>query len=176
MYLVADYDGKIIASNGFFKEYTSHINPARIYDLLCDTVDEDAFVTAVTAAKESSPDPQRMWIKIKQKSGALRWNNFNVFSFPNSIQLIGTVVYDISSPITVAQYDELNTRLDELSHLANHDIYQPLTSVMGLVDILMAKDGEGESENAEIHKMIQVSLTKVSDAMLKIIKKASRRI
>ena len=78
LYFVTDSSGKITSSNELFKEYTSHIKPNQIDDIVTEQGDLDEILTLVSKAKTNNLTPVRSYFQVKQKNGSLRWNLFNI--------------------------------------------------------------------------------------------------
>jgi hypothetical protein len=73
LYVVSDYEGKIVSSNDLFKEYSSHIKPKKVSDIISDDTELDDYVLSVKRAIEITPNPVRIYARTKQKNSGLRW-------------------------------------------------------------------------------------------------------
>ena len=67
-YLVTDENGVIVGSNDLFKEYSSHIKPKNVSEIISDDSDFNEFSDSVKRAKERAPLPNRFYAKTKQKT------------------------------------------------------------------------------------------------------------
>jgi len=175
-YCVTDGDGKITSLNDLFKDFVSHIRPKNIADILSDSVDEDELVEGIKKAKSTPLIPVRVYLKVRQKNGSQRWNLFNVFSIINNIHLIGFPIIDVTS-ITAHEHEKQKILLEDFRFMLSHEIRQPMTSIAGLVKLMIEKNEiEDVSENIELLKMINQTVIDLDAAIHRLVKKAARQI
>ena len=55
LYVVSDYEGKIVSSNDLFKEYSSHIKPKKVSDIISDDTELDDYVHSCLLYTSPSP-------------------------------------------------------------------------------------------------------------------------
>jgi PAS domain S-box-containing protein len=174
LYTVTDKDGLIVSSNDLFKEYTSHIQPKKISDAITEETDLDGLVSAIEKAKSTPLVPVRVYFQIKQKNGSRRWNLFNVYSILNSLHFVGFQIIDVTS-ITSHEHEKQKLLLEDFRFMLAHEIRQPMTSIAGLVNLLLDKSEEN-SDNIELLKMINQTVINLDEAIHKLLKKAARQI
>jgi signal transduction histidine kinase len=176
LYLVTDQSGAILSSNDLFKEYTSHIQPSKAADVMADDTDRDSFIDAVNKAKGSKPIPIRFYAKTKQKSGSQKWNLWNVYFILGSLHFLGIPIIDVTS-ITSHEYERQKKLLEDFRFMLSHELRQPLTSVAGLVKLMIEKDTlEDDGENGELLNMIQESVQLLDDSIHALVNKAAREL
>lgn len=176
LYVVSNNDGVIISSNDLFKEYTSHIRPKKITDIISEDSDLDEIIVTIEKAKQNPLIPVRVYFQVKQKNGARRWNLFNIFSILNSIHLVGFPVIDATS-VTAIEHEKQKLLLEDFRFMLSHEIRQPMTSIAGLVNLLLEKSSCDEnSDTAEISKMINQTVADLDSAIQRLVKKAARQI
>ena len=176
LYIVTDQSGVIMSSNDLFKEYTSHIQPSKAADVMADDTDRDSFIDAVNKAKGSKPIPIRFYAKTKQKSGSQKWNLWNVYFILGSLHFLGIPIIDVTS-ITSHEYERQKKLLEDFRFMLSHELRQPLTSVAGLVKLMIEKDTlEDDGENGELLNMIQESVQRLDDSIHTLVNKAAREL
>jgi len=174
LYAVSDKDGLIVFTNDLFKEYTSHIRPNKISDIISEETDLDELVSAIEKSKTNNLTPVRVYFQIKQKNGSRRWNLFNVYSILNSLHFVGFQIVDVTS-ITSHEYEKQKMLLEDFRFMLSHEIRQPMTSIAGLVNLLLDKSDDN-SDNNDLLKMINQTVLDLDAAIHKLVKKASRQI
>jgi signal transduction histidine kinase len=176
LYCVTDADGKIVSSNELFKEFVSHIRPTIILNILADSVDEDELIDAIKKAKLTPLVPVRVYLKVRGKNNSFRWNVFNIYSILNSIHLVGFQIIDVTS-ITAHEHEKQKVLLEDFRFMLSHEIRQPMTSIAGLIKIMLEKnDSEDSSENIALLKMVNQSVIDLDAAIHNLVKKAARQI
>ena len=176
LYAVADKDGLIVSSNDLFKEYTSHIRPKKISDIISEDSDLDMLISTIEKAKKTPLVPVRLYFQVKQKNGSRRWNLFNVYSILNSIHFVGFPIIDVTS-ITAHEHEKQKLLLEDFRFMLSHEIRQPMTSIAGLVKLLLDKSNvEEDSDNIELLKMINQTVLDLDAAIHNLVKKAARQI
>lgn len=176
LYVVADYEGKVIKSNDLFKEYTSHIQPKKVADIITDNVELYDFVEKVKRAIEISPNPVRIYARTKQKNSGLRWNLWNCYAILGSLHFVGFQLTDITS-ITSHEHEKQKQLLEEFRFMLSHELRQPLTSVAGVVKLLLDNDGKlGDAEQQDLLRMVDDSMKRLDDAVHLLVKKATREL
>jgi len=173
LYAVTGLDGGIVSTNDLFKEYSSHIKPKKISDLIAEPSDVDDFITKVEKAIAITPSPVRLYARTRQKSGAMNWTRWNIFCILSSLHFIGIPIADVTS-ISAHEYERQNKLLDDLRFMISHELRHPLSSISGLVKLLIDK-GDND-ENSEIIKMIHESVNKLDESVHLLVKKASREL
>ena len=174
LYAVSDKDGLIVFTNDLFKEYTSHIRPNKISDIISEETDLDELVSEIEKSKTNNLTPVRVYFQIKQKNGSRRWNLFNVYSILNSLHFVGFQIVDVTS-ITSHEYEKQKLLLEDFRFMLSHEIRQPMTSIAGLVNLLLDKSDDN-SDNNDLLKMINQTVIDLDAAIHKLVKKASRQI
>ena len=174
LYVTADSDGKIVFSNDLFKENTSHIQPQKISDFVQDNADMDDVLVAIQKAKKTPLEAVRVYVKIKQKNQAFRWNLFNVFYILNSIHFVGFPISDVTN-IPSHEFEKQKTLLEDIRFMLSHEIRQPLTAIAGLVDMMLQNEHINIS-NTELLKMMQDSSKRLDDAIQRAVKKSTRQL
>jgi signal transduction histidine kinase len=175
-YLVTDESGAIIGSNDLFKEYTSHIKPKNVSEIISDSADLTDFVNSVNKAKESGPLPIRFYAKTKQKNGSTRWNLWNIYFILNSLHFVGLPITDVTS-ITSHEHEKQKQLLEDFRFMLSHELRQPLTSIAGLVKMLIEKDFTStDEENIKLLEMVNLSVEQLDKSIHNLVKKATRQI
>lgn len=176
LYVVSDYEGKIVSSNDLFKEYSSHIKPKKVSDIISDDTEMDDYVYSVKRAIEISPDPVRIYARTKQKNSGLRWNLWNCYAILGSLHFIGFQITDVTS-ITSHEHEKQKQLLEEFRFMLSHELRQPMTSVAGVVKLLLDKEGKMEDqEQTELLKMVDESMKKLDESIHLLVKKATRQL
>jgi len=176
LYAVADKDGLISSSNDLFKEYTSHIRPKKVSDIISEDSDLDELISAIEKAKLTPLVPVRVYFQVKQKNGSRRWNLFNVYSIINSLHFVGFPIIDVTS-VTAHEHEKQKLLLEDFRFMLSHEIRQPMTSISGLVKLLLEKSNmEQDGDNIELLKMINQVVLDLDEAIHSLVKKAARQI
>jgi signal transduction histidine kinase len=174
-YVISDQDGGIVASNDLFKEYSSHIKPSNIMDIAAHDSDKDELLRAIKKAKKNTPDAVRVYAKTKQKIGSERYNMWNVYSIMDSLHFIGIQLVDVTS-ISAHEHERQKVLLEEFRFMLSHELRQPLTSIGGLVRMLLDHPEATEQEKSGIMIMIASSVNRLDDVVKLLVKKATRQI
>ena len=176
LYCVTDKEGLIVSSNDLFKEYASHIRPKKISDIITEDADLDELINSIDKAKATPLVPVRLYFQVKQKNGSRRWNLFNVYSIMNSIHFVGFPIIDVTS-ITAHEHEKQKALLEDFRFMLSHEIRQPMTSIAGLVKLLLEKSSlEEDADNFELLKMINQTVLDLDAAIHSLVKKAARQI
>ena len=176
LYAVSDKEGLIVSTNDLFKEYTSHIRPKKISDIISEDSDLDELISSIDKAKNTPLVPVRLYFQVKQKNGSRRWNLFNVYSIINSLHFVGFPILDVTS-ITAHEHEKQRLLLEDFRFMLSHEIRQPMTSIAGLVKLLLEKSNiEEDSDNFELLKMINQTVLDLDAAIHNLVKKAARQI
>ncbi len=176
LYVVADYEGDILRSNDLFKEYCSHIKPKKVSDIISDDTELDDYVASVKRAIELTPNPVRIYARTKQKNSGLRWNLWNCYAILGSLHFVGFQITDVTS-ITSHEHEKQKQLLEEFRFMLSHELRQPLTSVAGVVKLLLDKDGKmDDAEQTELLKMVDDSMNRLDIAVHLLVKKATRQL
>ena len=109
LYVVSDYEGKIVSSNDLFKEYSSHIKPKKVSDIISDDTELDDYVQSVKRAIEITPKPVIIYARTKQKNSGLRWCLWNCYAILGSLHFIGFQITDVTS-ITSHEHEKQKDR------------------------------------------------------------------
>ena len=175
-YLVTDENGVIVGSNDLFKEYTSHIKPKNVSEIISDDSDFNEFSDSVKRAKERAPLPIRFYAKTKQKNGSMRWNLWNIYFILNSLHFVGLPITDVTS-IASHEYEKQKQLLEDFRFMLSHELRQPLTSIAGLVKMLIEKDfSDTNEENIKLLEMVDLSVEQLDKSIQNLLKKATRQI
>lgn len=176
LYVVSDYEGKIVSSNDLFKEYSSHIKPKKVSDIISDDTELDDYVLSVKRAIEISPNPVRIYARTKQKNSGLRWVLWNCYAILGSLHFVGFQITDVTS-ITSHEHEKQKQLLEEFRFMLSHELRQPLTSVAGVVKLLLDKEGKMDSkEQNELLKMVDDSMKRLDESIHLLVKKATRQL
>ena len=176
LYCVTDKDGKITSTNDLFKEYASHIRPKNISNIVFENSDLDELISVIEKAKTTPLVPIRVYFQVKQKNGSSRWNLFNVTSIINSLHFVGFPIIDVTS-ITAHEHEKQKLLLEDFRFMLSHEIRQPMTSISGLITLLLEKSNTDEdSDNFELLKMINQTVIDLDLAIHSLVKKATRQI
>lgn len=174
-YVITDEHGLIVASNDFFKEYSSHIKPGNILDIAAHDSDKDELIRSIKKAVNNSPDAVRVYAKTKQKIGSERYIMWNVYSILDSLHFIGIQLVDVTS-ISAHEHERQKQLLEEFRFMLSHELRQPLTSIGGLVRMLLDHPEATEQEKSGIMLMIANSVDRLDEVVKLLIKKATRQI
>ena len=176
LYVVSDYEGKIVSSNDLFKEYSSHVKPKKVSDIITDDTELDDYVQSVKRAIEITPNPVRIYARTKQKNSGLRWVLWNCYAILGSLHFVGFQITDITS-ITSHEHEKQKQLLEEFRFMLSHELRQPLTSVAGVVKLLLDKEGKMEDvEQNELLKMVDDSMKRLDESIHLLVKKATRQL
>lgn len=176
LYVVSDYEGKIVSSNDLFKEYSSHIKPKKVSDIITDDTELDDYVQSVKRAIEITPNPVRIYARTKQKNSGLRWVLWNCYAILGSLHFIGFQITDVTS-ITSHEHEKQKQLLEEFRFMLSHELRQPLTSVAGVVKLLLDKEGKMDDlEQTELLKMVDDSMKRLDESIHLLVKKATRQL
>ena len=174
-YVISDQDGSIVASNDLFKEYSSHIKPSNIMDISAHDSDKDELLRAIKKAKKNTPDAVRVYAKTKQKIGSERYNMWNVYSIVDMLHFIGIQLVDVTS-ISNHEHERQKILLEEFRFMLSHELRQPLTSIGGLVKMMIEHNNATDQERDDVMKMLASSVDKLDDVIRLLVKKATRQI
>lgn len=174
-YVIADEQGSILTSNDLFREYCSHLKPRNILDIASNDSDRDEFLTIIEKAKTKTPDALRVYVRSKQKIGSERYSMWNVYSILGSLHFIGIPLVDVTS-ITAHDYERQKMLLEEFRFILSHELRQPLTSIGGLVSMMMEHKEATEREKQEIMNMIADSVQRLDESIKLLVKKATRQL
>jgi hypothetical protein len=175
IYFFSDNEGNIVGGNHVYKEYTSHLKPKKVKDLVQDELDVESLVDSINKAKQITPSPVRFYTKIKQKSGAPRWVLWNVYYITGAIHYVGIQVYDIHS-VTQHEFERQRVLLEEFRFMLSHELRQPLTSISSLVGLMVDKGISDPQEHQKILEMIAESVTVLDNSIRALVKKAAREV
>jgi hypothetical protein len=170
MHCITDLDGQIVKSNELFKEYTSHIKPSKISDIIADNDDLDRYLEQVNKANESSPKPVRLFTLIRQKTGVNHYTLWNIYVILGSINFLGTQVPDFSSKAAIQNYNS-DKLLEHCLFSINHDVINNVVTAEGLIKLAIDDHPE-----YDILKMIAECNAKEKIALLSLVKKLAREL
>lgn len=176
LYVVTDLDGNVISQNDSFENHVSHIKPKNFIDIVSDESDYAEVKTAIDKAKDKFPDPRSFHAKTKQKSGAFRWYIWEVFCMTSKLHFCGHDILDVVSIISY-EYEKQKQLLEEIRFVQEHELGQPLMSIIGINNIL--ESHSKEKDDAELDSLIAMqreSANKLNEVMAKIRKMASRQL
>jgi signal transduction histidine kinase len=174
-YIVTDQRGEILTSNDLFREYSSHIKPRNIADISATDTDRDDMIAAIHKAQNKAPEPIRVYARTKQKNGSLRYNLWNIYSIFDCFHYIGIQLVDVTS-ISSHEHEKQKILLEEFRFMLSHELRQPLTSIGGLVRMMLDYKGASDTEREDLVKMIEESVNRLDDVIKLLIKKAARQI
>jgi nitrogen-specific signal transduction histidine kinase len=174
-YVVTDEHGLIVSSNELFKNYSSHIKPSKIADIISIEGDKDDFIKAIDTARKHSPEPSRVYARTRQKNTSDRYNVWNCFAIEDTLHFIGVQIVDVTS-INSHDHERQRMLLEEFRFMLSHEIRQPLTNISGLVQLMLNHPMSNNSEKRDLLKMIHTSVIKLDDAIKVLIKKAAREL
>ena len=172
MYACCEQDGKIVKSNELLRQFTSHISPNNFLDIVSEA-DKDDFIAQTNKAKADKPNPKRAYSRTRTKTGADRFCVWNIYDM-GRLHIKGYQLFDVTS-VTAHEYERLKQLLTDASFNASHDIRQPLSSLIGLIDILKGIPDLPE-DAIEVIDMISVSGAATDKALNDLIRKLSRQI
>ena len=174
-YVITDKDGNIVTSNDLFKEYSSHIKPTNILDIAANDSDRDELLQALRKSQKKTPDPIRTYAKTKQKMASERYNMWNVYSIVDMLHFIGIQLVDVTS-ISNHEHERQKILLEEFRFMLSHELRQPLTSIGGLVKMMIEHNNATDQERDDVMKMLASSVDKLDDVIRLLVKKATRQI
>lgn len=174
-YVVTEQSGKILTSNDLFREYSSHIKPINIADISATEPDRDDMVAAIHKAQGKAPEPIRVYAKTKQKNGSLRYNLWNIYSIFEYLHFVGIQLVDVTS-ISSHEHEKQKILLEEFRFMLSHELRQPLTSIAGLIRMMLEHRNASDQEREDLTKMIEESVSRLDDVIKLLIKKAARQI
>lgn len=174
-YVVTDEHGLIVSSNELFKNYSSHIKPSNISDIISIDGDKEDFINAVKLARKHSPEPSRVYARTRLKNTIDRYNIWNCFAIEDTLHFVGIQLVDVTS-INAHDYERQKLLLEEFRFMLSHEIRQPLTNISGLVQLMLNHPMSNDIEKRDLLKMIHTSVTKLDDAIKALVKKAAREL
>jgi signal transduction histidine kinase len=174
-YVVTDTDGNIVSTNELFKHYASHIKPKNIIDIVSNPEDKDTLIEAIKRAKDKRPEPTRVYARTKQKNASERFNVWNIYSIMGAVHFIGFQLVDVTS-ISAHEHERQRVLLEEFRFMLSHELRQPLTSVSGLVKLLINNRSISEGERGDLMQMLEQSVVNLDEAVKVLVKKAARQI
>lgn len=174
-YVVTDEHGLIVSSNELFKNYSSHIKPSKISDIISIEGDQEDFIKAVQLARLHSPEPSRVYARTRLKNTIDRYNIWNCFAIGETLHFVGIQLVDVTS-INSHDYERQKLLLEEFRFMLSHEIRQPLTNISGLVQLMLNHPMSNDNEKRDLLKMIHTSVVKLDDAIKVLIKKAAREL
>ena len=174
-YVVTDESGLIVSSNELFRNYSSHIQPNKISDIISIEGDKDDFIKAIQLARKHTPEPSRVYARTRLKNTIDRYNIWNCFAIEDTLHFVGIQLVDVTS-INSHDYERQKLLLEEFRFMLSHEIRQPLTNIAGLVQLMLNHPMSNNEEKRDLLKMIHTSVTKLDDANKLLIKKAAREL
>ena len=174
-YVVTDESGLIISSNELFKNYSSHIKPSKIGDIISIEGDKEDFIKAIQLARKHAPEPSRVYARTRLKNTIDRYNIWNCFAIEDTLHFVGIQLVDVTS-INSHDYERQKLLLEEFRFMLSHEIRQPLTNIAGLVQLMLDHPVANNNEKRDLLKMIHTSVNKLDDAIKILIKKAAREL
>lgn len=174
-YVVTDRSGSILTANDLFNEYSSHIKPKNIADISATDADRDDVLAAIEKARNKAPEPIRVYARTKQKNSGLRYNMWNIYAILDCFHFIGIQLVDVTS-INSHEHERQKILLEEFRFMLSHELRQPLTSIGGLVRMLLAHKETSPKEREQLVKMIEESVNKLDEVIKLLVKKAARQI
>jgi light-regulated signal transduction histidine kinase (bacteriophytochrome) len=176
LYVVTDLDGNIVSQNEHFENSVSHIKPKNFIDVVSDESDHPEVLSSINKAKEKFPEPKSFHAKTKQKNGAQRWHIWEVFCMLGKLHFCGHDILDVVSVVSY-EYERQKQLLEEIRFVQEHELGQPLMSLVGINNILETHSKEkDDSELESLIAMQKESASKLNDVMVKIRKMANRQI
>tara|TARA_R110000868_G_scaffold233482_4_gene487192 strand:+ start:449 stop:1015 length:567 start_codon:yes stop_codon:yes gene_type:complete len=174
-YVVTDESGLIVSSNELFKNYSSHIKPSKIGDIISIEGDKEDFIKAIQLARKHAPEPSRVYARTRLKNTIDRYNIWNCFAIEDTLHFVGIQLVDVTS-INSHDYERQKLLLEEFRFMLSHEIRQPLTNIAGLVQLMLDHPVANNTEKRDLLKMIHTSVNKLDDAIKVLIKKAAREL
>ena len=106
----------------------------------------------------------------------MRWNLWNIYFILNSLHFVGLPITDVTS-IASHEYEKQKQLLEDFRFMLSHELRQPLTSIAGLVKMLIEKDfSETNEENIKLLEMVDLSVEQLDKSIQNLLKKATRQI
>lgn len=176
LYVVTDEEGNIMSQNESFENSVSHIKPKNFMDIISDESDYSEVKTAIQKAKDKFPDPKSFHAKTRQKNGAQRWFIWEVFYMVGKLHFCGHDILDVVSVVSY-EYERQKQLLEEIKFVQEHELGQPLMSIIGINNII--QDYSKEKNDTEIESltlMLKESSQKLNDVMNKIRKMANKQL
>jgi signal transduction histidine kinase len=93
----------------------------------------------------------------------------------NSVHMIGIQLVDVTS-ISSHEHERQKILLEEFRFMLSHELRQPLTSIGGLVQMIMEHKEITEVERKGIMEMIADSVQKLDEVIRLLVKKATRQL
>ena len=173
LYAVTDTSGTVTKSNELFHLYTSHIQPNAITDIIIDS-DRDDFIQAIERAKQLSPNPYRTYAQTRQKTGANRYNVWNIYLINSAMHFIGVQLFDVTS-VTAHEHERLKQLIHDVAFMASHELRQPASSLKGLIELIKTQAADLRELSALID-MAKESVDKTDAAINQIVKRLTKQI
>lgn len=179
LYAVTDMAGNIVKSNESFKEFTIHIRPRQFFDIVTDKKDLDYILEAIEKAKAKKGEPVRFLCQTKNIDSVPSWGRWYVYCFTEKLFFAGSDRNDIHS-ISTHEASFTEKTLQFVNHVLNHDIRQPLSSINGVVDMLVEEGTKEEmilltqKDNFEMLSMVKGSVDELKSKVDMLIKKVGR--
>ena len=173
LYAVTDMNGNVTKSNELFRQYTSHIKPVLITDIITES-DLDDFIKSIDHAKQISPNPFRTYAQTRQKTGAHRYNVWNIYLINSSLHFIGVQLFDVTS-VTAHEHERLKQLIQDVAFMASHELRQPASSLKGLIELLRTQAADLR-ELSELIDMAKESVDKTDAAINQLVKRLTRQI
>jgi PAS domain S-box-containing protein len=174
LYCVCDLQGQIITSNDLFKSSVNHIRPKKINDIISND-DLDDFIDVINKSKNNYSDPIRVYSKTIQKNGSLKWVLWNIYFINNTLHFIGIEIRDVNS-ITQYEYERQKKLIEEFRFMLSHEIRHPLTSIAGLVQLLIKDKVIDQEEFNELLLMLDKCVIDLDQSILKLVKKITKQL
>ncbi len=181
LYVVTDIEGKILKSNESFRDFTIHIRPSKFLDIVSDKTDLDLILEAVERAKAKPYEPFKFFCQTKQIDHTMHWGKWYVYCMGDKLSFCGTDRSDIG---TLASHEAVASEklIQHINHVLNHDVRQPLTSINGVVNMLVDQGTNEEmllltqKDNFEILTMAKDMVENVDKSLTALIKKVGREM
>lgn len=179
LYVVTDIECKIIKQNESFKDFAVHIRPRSFLDIVTDKKDLDDVLAAIEKAKSKQAEPVRFFCQTKQIDNTMSWGKWHVFFIIDKLHFCGTDRSDIGSISTYeAAYSEKT--IEFIKHFLNHDLRQPLSSINGVITMLVNEGSKQEmilltqKDNYEMLLMTKGLTDELGEKLDRLIKKVGR--
>jgi K+-sensing histidine kinase KdpD len=106
----------------------------------------------------------------------MRWNLWNIYFILNSLHFVGLPITDVTS-ITSHEYEKQKQLLEDFRFMLSHELRQPLTSIAGLVKMLIETDySQTDEESVKLLEMVNLSVEQLDKSIHNLVKKATRQI
>jgi len=175
LYVISDLDGNITRKNDYFKEYTSHIKPANISDIIAYEPDADDLIDAVKRAKEKKGERVRCYLTIKQKNLAMKFIEWAIYCIGSKLFFVGIPLVDVTSR-TSHEYEKLKKLLEDINFDISHELRRPVTSSASLVKMILEDDSDDKESRNELLVMLQKSISETDEVAHGLAKKAARQL